>query len=529
MPMQSRTDQVHAYQFFLQRMTSGLVAREADPADVPFRRLGWAGFASFMLAAILIGGFGLYGLVAGGSNTAWQAGDTVVVDRESGAAYVYLDGRLHPVSGVVAGRLVLGAQADITRVAPASLADVPRGYALGPSGIPSVLPPADQLLTSPWSLCTPSPAGEHGAGPVSTLGIGHVPQGTEALPRASAVVVRDAYLGPSGDMDTEDRFHLIWRGHRFLLADLEPALRALGVSQNQALTVSTAWLETLPVGYNLRVPLPAHLGEPTETFGELEPDSDLFVGQIIEAAGAYYLVRIHELAQVSPLMADMILAHPRTVAAYPDRAPHARTDVPTGLIARSAVRPLGFHLETSPPEHRPDLAELHPDDLHDNAVCAVFTPGRFMPEIRGGRLAGEGAIGTAAVAEMGARLADQVLVAGGRASVVRGVPSPRHPEGPIYLVSDQGVRHALGSPDILGVVGYAPHQVVDLPVTLLARLPAGPSLLSDSIIPAEPDSVGQPKLEGDEAHEPNGSDGDEDVDMDMDMDDGPPMPSGGHG
>ena len=49
--MQSRRDQIHSYQFFMHRVVSGLVTREADPRELPFGRLGGAALGSVMVAA----------------------------------------------------------------------------------------------------------------------------------------------------------------------------------------------------------------------------------------------------------------------------------------------------------------------------------------------------------------------------------------------------------------------------------------------------------------------------------------------
>ncbi|GAA3386885.1 hypothetical protein GCM10020369_27270 [Cryptosporangium minutisporangium] len=61
--MASTKDQLQSYQFLVQRFVSALIMRETDPAQVPFRRLAGAAFASVMIAVLALAGVGIYGLI----------------------------------------------------------------------------------------------------------------------------------------------------------------------------------------------------------------------------------------------------------------------------------------------------------------------------------------------------------------------------------------------------------------------------------------------------------------------------------
>src|SRR5688572_19605649 len=143
--MQSRRDQIHSYQFFLHRVISGLVAREADPAELPFRRLGGAALGSVMIAVLALAAVGVYGLVVGGGATSWRAGTFVIVEKETGTRYIYRDGYLHPVLNFASARLVLGQPAPAKMVSAKSLVGVARGAALGIPGAPDALPDRGRL------------------------------------------------------------------------------------------------------------------------------------------------------------------------------------------------------------------------------------------------------------------------------------------------------------------------------------------------------------------------------------------------
>src|SRR5690348_8776684 len=95
--MASRRDQLQSYQFMTQRVISAFVMRETDPAQSPLRRGVGAVFAGLMIAVMVGAGFGVVGLITKvGSNT-WKTNGAVVVEKDSGASFLYQDGVLHPM------------------------------------------------------------------------------------------------------------------------------------------------------------------------------------------------------------------------------------------------------------------------------------------------------------------------------------------------------------------------------------------------------------------------------------------------
>jgi type VII secretion protein EccB len=465
MPMQSRTDQVHSYQFFLQRVISGLVARESDPAELPFRRLGWSAFGSFMVAVLVAAGVGVYGILVGGGATSWRDGDSAIVEKGSETPYIYREGRLYPMLNVVSAQLAVGGD-RITRVSGRSLEGVPRGPTLGIPGAPQGLPGGQRLLAGGWSLCSQEhPDGQGGRKTFSVLGVDHPPEGG-APAGERAMLVRDAGSDPV----------LVWHGHRFALADPGPAVLALGASRERAVPVAPGWLDALPVGDPLAPPAVPDRGEPSSAFGELH-DLVLLTGQVIEAAGRQYLVRADDLLGITPLQADLVLADPATRAAYPDQEPQVLTEVPPGVMANAYIEDPPEPGVTSPPETRPEFVALAAEDVRDAVVCAAFAPGTFTPVvIAGARLPVTDAIGTPQQTYEGGLLADYVLVEGGGAALVQALASPDAPGGSWHIITDQGVSYPLPGPEVAAVFGYRLDQRVRVPGGLLALLPAGPAL-----------------------------------------------------
>jgi type VII secretion protein EccB len=467
--VQTRRDQVHSYQFFLHRVVSGLVARESDPAELPFRRLGGAALGSVMLAVVALAAVGIIGIVRGGGNTSWRTGQFVVVERESGTRFVYLNGRLHPVLNLASARLILRAPAAVKLVSAKSLIGVPRGARLGIADAPDSLPRAGRLLGGGWSACTAmdtDAAGSRAAG--TTLAIARRPVSGVALGDGQALLVRDTIAG-------RQRLHLVWRGLRYAIDTVEPVLRAFGTGADRAVPVAAAFLDTLPRGTPIAMPRAESMAAPTTAFGDRA--TPVLTGQVVEApAGTFYLVRTADLQPITALQKDIVLADAATARAYPGTEPRA-VPLSTALVAGAMVGPRPAPDPSDPPDRRPELVTPGPDEFRDGAVCSWFDPGRFAPVVYvGARPGGGGLLDTPRRGDGGKLLADRVLVEPGRAVLVEALSAPDVPRGSLHLVTDQGLRYGLPDDDVAAMLGYPRGRAVRMPATLLDRLPAGAAL-----------------------------------------------------
>src|SRR5436305_4359755 len=104
--MQSRRDQVQAQTYVLGRLTSALVHGEPDAAETPMRRTTIGLFAGLMIAAIIVAGSAVIGLIFPSGGTRWQQPGMLVVEKETGSRYLYLAGRLHPVLNLASAMLL---------------------------------------------------------------------------------------------------------------------------------------------------------------------------------------------------------------------------------------------------------------------------------------------------------------------------------------------------------------------------------------------------------------------------------------
>lgn len=465
--MSSRRDQLQAYQFQVQRAVSALVTRETDPEQPPFRRSTSALVAGIVLAVVALVGVGVYGVIVPGGNNTWRTQSSVIVEKETGTRYVYLDGRLHPVTNYVSALLVLGQHSPTLSVSHNSLVGVPRGPLIGIPDAPDALPGPDRLLAGSWSLCS-APATDVSGSPIeqSVLLAGATPSGGSGL-GDRALLVRLASTG--------DRY-LIWHGFRHHIDDYGSVGTGLALTNQPWATVGQAWLDVLPDGAPLS---PIAVGQ-TGTLSTAVPGrSDIRVGMLLvvrtqDGGQQYYLAGPDSLAPITEAQYDIQRAYPSTMAAYPSGTPTAvALDPSLAAAARRIDAPATA--ADSAPNARPAIA-----GVSDTAttVCATVAPGGSVPQL----IVGPTLPPTDPLAVTGGRsaagtpLADRVYVPAGWAALVDAMPSPQAPSGTLAVVTDEGRCYPLASPDVLKILGYDAAQPVRMPAGMVARLPQGPSL-----------------------------------------------------
>jgi ESX secretion system ATPase EccB len=460
--MPSRQDQLHSYQFMLQRVVAALVMRETDPAQSPFRRVAGATLVGVLLAALGLGAVAAYAVVSPGGSGKWRDEKAVIVEKESGALYVYRDARLHPVLNYTSALLVVNSpDARTVLVSRGSIADAPRGAPWGIVGAPASLPARGDLKQSAWTVCTQ--AGQ------SVLFVG-------ASPPGGAPVSAKALLVSTSDGAT----YLLWKGHKHLVRQPDVLLPSL-VWNKPPLRVARAFVNALPAGTDLARPVLLDRGEPA-----LRPAGSK-IGQVyfVERAGGveHFVVLADGLASVTPLQAEMMLADPDSAALLGQRQPvrMERADfarLTQGLtVPPFAADPSG---DAALPRSVPELA-----DPPSTAVCAGA--GRSDSGGRAGHSGTAGAVlmtdvplpdlsGAVVTRATGAVLADRIVVPPGAGALVTNLAAPDASAGGLSLVTDLGMRYSLPSVELLPVLGYGGVEVVPLPAPVLALVPAGPAL-----------------------------------------------------
>jgi type VII secretion protein EccB len=462
--MPSRQDQLHSYQFSVQRVVAALVMRETDPAQSPFRRVAGATMAGAIVAALALAGAAVYGLYAGGSGD-WRKEGQVIIEKESGTRYVYYNGdrKLHPVINYASALLLAdAARPQVVTWSQATLEGASRGAPMGIPGAPDSLPDARHLARPPWTLCSQQSGDTSdgsGTEPRSVLFVGGVADGGRALAPARAATRPEGLLVSTPD----GRRYLVYDNHRHQLVQSDQVLRAFFWSTKPTVQVSPALINALPAGPDLRpLPIPGRGGRSTALPGAK-------VGQVYHRKNAGETVQhavalADGLAEITEAQADLLLADPETPI-----GPQGRdTELPGYSSAVQSKNGLAAAPPfPQPPDIRSAAGSVCLSIPDANGVDKVVVDAKLPDQSR--------AATTPARTGSGAFLADRVVVSG-RGALVAALASPAAPGGALSIVSDLGIRYPLASRDLVAKLGYEGVTPVAMPAELVALLPVGPAL-----------------------------------------------------
>ena len=453
--MPSRQDQLHSYQFSVQRAVAALVMRETDPAQSPFRRLAGAGLASVLVAAIALGGFALYGLFAGGGS-GWR--DAGRGDRREG---VRRPVRLPGAEAAPGAQLRLGA-ADRRRGPAEDRAGLParrsracRAACRSASPTrPTRCPPPGRLAARRGRSARSIPAERGRPAARSALLIG------TAAPAAAgrSATRRCCCAHPDGGL------HLVWHERRYLLRDPGRVLAALAATRARAVPVAPALLNTLPAGADLApLDLPG-LGGPSDAGAAAPPSATSTWCATPAAAGSTRWPRDAGLAGITELQAGLLLA--RTGQGEPEPITLGRFAALPKVPDLVPDRPDRPAAGPAPARHRRRRRALRPGRRRQRGTRGAVGRHRCRTSPPRPRTAPTG----------GAVLADHVVVEPGRGAVVEAAAAPGATGGAVSVVTDLGRRYVLADREVLGMLGYRDVRPVRLPAGLVSLVPAGATL-----------------------------------------------------
>ena len=457
--MRTRGEQVQAHRFVTRRIVSAVLSGEPETNELPMRRLGTALFASLMVATLVFAGFGVYGLLS--KKGAPLEAQTLVIERETGAKYVYTEGKLYPALNFASARLALGSADTKTRtMSQKALQGMPRGMPVGIPDAPDALPERSRLLSLPWQVCQSSSGGV--AGGITT----HAVLGRE-LPGAEPLGERGMLIRANG------AHHLLWHNTRMSVANAS-VLAALGLSAVDAPEVTEPLINSITAGPSLRPLRVAGAGTPsTRPVG----GQAATVGQIFRAAGQHYVLTLNGLSAIGEITARLALAG----------GGQAREITPAdvgAVLVGGSVEPAGMP-PTLPELYStgdvlPALCVAHRDKsgrmpLQTSIEVFKNPPADLQP-------ADADAVPAQQTARDAVRTVDNVVMTGGRAAVVRAIAgSGEAPGTAVYLVVN-GTRYPFGqrNGDAMTALGYGGVTPEPVPAAMLALVPAGPTLDSEA-------------------------------------------------
>lgn len=450
--------------FTMGRLTSGMLRADPDAPESPQGRTNRGIAISVLIAVLICAGAFVFGLLKPGTKTSWRDPGTLVVNKDTGARYLYLGGRLRPVRNFTSAKLLAGDEMKVVAIGGKSLEGTPHGAPVGITGAPDEPPGTGDLDDGAWQVCSGTTTGSTG----TTVAVGTEPDGP-GLGEEQGLLV----TGP------DKAGYLVWQGRKLRLDDQANAAQALGYGAEKPVSVSAALLNSLPSGPDLSPPEVDGLGEPGRELGGRQTK----VGEIykVTASGArsrYYQLRKDGLAPLSATGAALVLGDPETKQkTYGGRSGSARslgTDALNGNLAKDddlAQRAEG--MPEAPPE---------PVDLGTGQTPCV-----------GVRAGGDGirvSVSLTDPAELGPTAqaptegltaacvsVNRIAVRPGRGALVHALGAGGSDVGStLYLVTDTGMKYRLPSADTLKAFGYTDAPAQGLPSSLLSMLPTGPDL-----------------------------------------------------
>lgn len=477
--MHSKRDQVQAHLFIMGRLASAMLRSDPDEPESPLGRTNRGAAIGVIIAVLVCAGAFVFGLIKPGGNDSWRAGKDLIVDKQTGARYLYLDGRLRPVRNYASAQLLAGGGLGVTTVGTSSLAGTPHGAPLGIPDGPESLPGRGDLDSKPWLVCSgirPRTTGV--VTETTTLALGadepqDIPDGRELGQKDGLLVA-----GP------DDTTYLLWQGSRLRLDEEANAARALGYGSVTPRPASAAFLGAFPLGPDLSpADVPGRGTNGPSLAGRSTKIGQIFRVDVPGAAPRYHLLTKTGLVPLTATGAALLLGDPETrEKAYGGAAVTVvtlRADELTEHLAPSSQASVVNAAKL--PEEPPKAVGVSADSV----VCADVDSSkggvRVGTSVRPEESLPEPVQPPAPEVVPGCLKVDAIAVRAGTGALVRTLSASGSALGDTtYLVTDDGVKYRLLSQDGVKALGYEGVQERTMPSPMLSMLPSGPDLTPEA-------------------------------------------------
>jgi hypothetical protein len=484
--MQSRRDQVEAYNYQLARLNSALVRADPDAVEPPGKRETRAFVIGLVVMAIALGGVAGWALLFDSGSVAWKEPGTLIVDKSTGSRYLLLESKLRPVRNLASARLLVGSALDTASVSTGKLNQISRGGAIGIVGAPDMLPSAALLNHGYWRVClAPTQLASAAVVPATTTSVvsgqlsapgGSAPGGSPgkapAVPAAPAAPADPDALGlnvqigsvdPAGRVGTDravlvssaGKEYLIWNDRR--LAIEKPWIAdVLGYATAKPVKVPATWLALLSAGPTL---------EPLVLNGE---------GGAGPAIGGR-ATRVGQLIDVRTTGTETRYIVTKKGLAPLNETQFALADAAPGQASAKAIT--AAQLATAPRDVLPEVQQQLPSEppvldqsLASSSPCVEFAGTSAQAAVQVVRAAVP-----APNRPLGGASPVSVTVTSGGGALVGTVAGAEAKDQTLSLIDDTGTAYIL-SEDAITALGYSADDAVYIPARWLHLLPQGPGL-----------------------------------------------------
>ncbi|HPX37105.1 MAG TPA: type VII secretion protein EccB [Mycobacterium sp.] len=414
----------------------------------------------------------------------------IVGNRDTGALYAKVDGRLHPALNLTSARLVTGSAAAPAWVKAGEIAKYPTGPLIGIPGIPDDVTVSGDPVSA-WAVCDTAAKTGTGGGPTVTAIAGRLAPAGRAEPMRADQAVLAAHRGAT---------YLIWNGKRSRIDTFDRSVTlnlGLDPATTRPVEISTALFDAMPAAEPLVIPPVPEAGSPSRWL------AGSVVGRVLQtrdAAGSVsglYVLLPNGIQKITPFVAELLRTADSHGSAVPQLiAPDALVRIPAVDVLRVDFYPTG------------KLSFV--DTAASPVTCVSWTKGGGDPQAAVVLFTGRG---LPTPADLDGHIVDlvrdsrgpdsveaqQTLVLPGAANFVAstggGVIADSRES--LFWVSPQGVRYGIErDPATLTALAIDPDRAVQAPWPILRTFAAGPAinradalLARDSIAPAGPGQI----------------------------------------
>ncbi|MFJ5235004.1 type VII secretion protein EccB [Kitasatospora sp. NPDC088391] len=338
--MASRRDELNAYTFARKRMVGAFLQPGGGGNDEDAPRPIRAVLPSFVVGAVIVAGFGMWGVIKPAAPPNWDNGKFIIQGKSSTTRYVVLpDSKtgqptLHQVLNMSSARLVLSEGATVQTVADDVLDKYPRrGATIGIPYAPDKLPKADDAgAAKVWSVC--DKMGKDNLQSTVNQSV-FVAAGADVKTLASP----DRVIGDGKSLFVQEPPHGTKDGSMFLIDgqgvkhavgrldtsdDDHKALPRALFGDGKPQQVTAEWLATLANGEPVvfpRVDSVKTAGTTADSQLELSNKALRKVGRLVKFQDVYYAVGAQQLYKITQFQADLMRLDPKNQGAYGSETP----------------------------------------------------------------------------------------------------------------------------------------------------------------------------------------------------------------
>ncbi|MDT5199632.1 MAG: hypothetical protein QOH34_1154 [Mycobacterium sp.] len=400
----------------------------------------------------------------------------IIGNRDTGAIYAKINGRLYPALNLTSARLAIGSASAPAWVKASEIAKYPTGPMIGIPGVPDSLTVTPNSVSA-WSVCDTAPTRGSGTPPLVTSIAGELSTAGRAAPMEPSQAVLVTHKSAT---------YVVWRGQR---SQIDPTDRSvtfnLGLDPGATypIEISNALFDAMRATEPLVVPAIPALGTPSTWL----PGST--VGSVLETRDSngvvtgFYALLPDGVQKITSFVADLL----RTALAQASASPTLIS--PDKLIHIPAVEMLDVGYYPS--------GKMNFIDTSVNPVtCVAWQKESTDPQATITVFSGRGLPVPISMDPRLVRLvrddrqpesveADQALVLPGAANFVAttsGVAASGSRES-LYWLAPQGVRFGVQWDNrTLQSLGLDPGSAVQAPWPIVRTFAAGPAISRDSAL-----------------------------------------------